>query len=110
VIALNSAAGFAGSGMWHSIPIETIAGVVALAIAGSIVGSRIAQRISAAALREGFGWFIVVMAAFIASMEAPRQLGLTLSAGARGGVVATAVSLAAVGALLTAQRIRRQRG
>ncbi len=107
VIALNSAAGFAGSGMWRSIPIETIAGVVALAIAGSLVGSRVSQRVSASALREGFGWFIVVMAAFIASMEAPRQLGLTLSATARGGMVATAVGLAAVAAVVTAQRLRQ---
>ncbi len=109
VISLNSIAGFVGSGMWGSIPYETIAGIVALAIAGSLVGSRISQRISPSVLREGFGWFIVVMASFIAAMEGPRMAGLHLTGGQRGAVVAGAVSLAAIAATVIARRVRSKR-
>ena len=109
VIALNSVAGFIGSGMWGSIPYQTIAGIVALAIAGSIVGSRISQQISPRLLREGFGWFIVVMAAFIAAMEGPRLAGLQLTTGQRGAIVAGVVSLAAMVATVIAHRVRSKR-
>ncbi|MBP9085624.1 MAG: sulfite exporter TauE/SafE family protein [Kofleriaceae bacterium] len=109
VIALNSVAGFVGSGMWDSIPYQTIAGIVALAIAGSVVGSRISQRISPSVLREGFGWFIVVMASFIAAMEGPRTVGLNLSGEMRGAVVAIAVGVAGIAATVIARRVRTKR-
>ncbi len=69
VIALKSAAGFAGYASHVSID-WTLAGVVtASAIAGSFVGAPLARRADPELLRKGFAAFVVVMALFILSQE-----------------------------------------
>jgi uncharacterized membrane protein YfcA len=61
VIAMKSAAGLAG--YLHSVTIDwrLTAAVTAVAVLGSIAGSRLAGRVDPVLLRRGFGCFVVVM-------------------------------------------------
>jgi len=77
VIVLNSAAGFIKyrdvlaahdlSLDWHVIVLFS-----AIGAAGSLLGIRLARRLSQRALRRGFGVFLVIMAAFVLYETAPR--------------------------------------
>lgn len=71
VIAMKSAAGLAG--YLSSVHIDwTFAAAVTLAaVVGSVFGGRLAGRVPPDTLRRGFGWFVLVMAAFIGSQELP---------------------------------------
>jgi hypothetical protein len=95
VIAMKSLAGFAGF-LGHT-PIDWALGMAisGAAIAGSVVGSLGMRRVPAAALRAGFGWFVVTMAFFILAQEVPALLG-------EPRPPLLAVLLAALGTLLTA--------
>ncbi|KQX51012.1 MULTISPECIES: sulfite exporter TauE/SafE family protein [unclassified Streptomyces] len=69
VIAMKSFAGLAGhlSGVtidWNIALIVTVA-----AVAGSLVGARLAGRIPQDALRKAFGWFVVVMGVFVLAQQ-----------------------------------------
>ncbi|WP_020524738.1 sulfite exporter TauE/SafE family protein [Catelliglobosispora koreensis] len=61
VISLKSGAALAG--YLHSVAIDwpLTLSVTALAVAGSLIGARLAGRINPSALRRGFGWFVIVM-------------------------------------------------
>ncbi|GAA1408856.1 sulfite exporter TauE/SafE family protein [Catellatospora coxensis] len=61
VIAMKSTAGLAG--YLHTVTIDwpLTAAVTAIAVLGSLAGSRLAGRIDPALLRRAFGWFVVVM-------------------------------------------------
>jgi uncharacterized membrane protein YfcA len=61
VIAMKSAAGL--TGYLHTVSIDWLltAAVTAVAVLGSIAGSRLAGRVDPALLRRAFGWFVVVM-------------------------------------------------
>ncbi|MEY4512605.1 MAG: hypothetical protein RLZZ450_4727 [Pseudomonadota bacterium] len=71
VIAMNTAAGFLG--VVGAVPVDfKLALVVSgAAVLGSIAGGAIAGHISPAALKSGFGWFVVAMAFFILAQELP---------------------------------------
>ncbi len=81
VIVLNSATGFikyrdvlAVHGLtldWHVILLFSVIGA-----AGSLLGMRLARRLSQRALRRGFGVFLVIMAAFVLLETAPKLGGL----------------------------------
>lgn len=81
IIVLNSVTGFlkyldvlaeAGSGVdWRLVGTFAAVGVV-----GSLVGSRLSQRVPQTALRRGFAVFLVVMGIFILYKEAPSAFGL----------------------------------
>jgi uncharacterized protein len=69
VIALKSFAGLAGHLGHVSIDWPMTLAVTFAAVGGSFLGGSLAGRISPAALRRGFGVFIVVMAAFVLAKE-----------------------------------------
>lgn len=99
VIALQSAAGFAGH--LHSVSIDwpLLLAVTAAAIAGGVIGGRLAGRIAPAALRRAFGWFVLAMAAVVVTGQAP--------AGARLPVLAASAGLGL--AAIPVLRARRSR-
>jgi len=65
VIALNSAAGFAGYLGKVEVDYRTMAGFTAIAIVGVFIGTRIARRVSPGGLRKGFAVLLVVVGAAI---------------------------------------------
>ena len=81
VVAMKSFAGFAGytlqfgNGSFVSLNPETEINwsvtliVTAAAIVGALIGSRMVGKIHPDKLRRGFGWFVLVMAAFILSQQ-----------------------------------------
>jgi hypothetical protein len=69
VIAMKSFAGLAGHLGHVEIDWPITLGVTAAAVAGSYLGAHLAGRIPPAALRRGFGVFIVAMAALVLAKE-----------------------------------------
>jgi uncharacterized protein len=69
VISLKSFAGLAGHLGHVDLDWPVTLGVTAAAIVGSQIGGRLAGRIPPAALRRGFGVFVIVMAIFILGKE-----------------------------------------
>jgi uncharacterized membrane protein YfcA len=70
VIALKSFAGFAGHAAHVTIDYKLAALVATSAVAGSFIGSRLADRIPAELLRKGFAIFVLVMAVFVLYQQA----------------------------------------
>jgi uncharacterized protein len=110
VIAMKSLAGLAGFA--GHIPIDWTLGLTlsGAAIAGSLLGSALVNRIRPAALRTGFGWFVVAMAFFILTQELMHFLSgqpslvLSLTVAATGTL--SLVLLRRHGARLCARRNR----
>ncbi|GAA3452409.1 sulfite exporter TauE/SafE family protein [Dactylosporangium matsuzakiense] len=73
VIAMKSFAGFAG--YLHTVTLHwgLAATVTVAAVAGSLIGAKLAGRIPADTLRKSFGWFVVVMGIFILAQQLPTQ-------------------------------------
>ncbi|WP_306330158.1 sulfite exporter TauE/SafE family protein [Streptomyces venezuelae] len=71
VIAMNSFAGLAGHLAGVGIDWRLALTVTAAAVAGGLVGGRLAGRVPQDALRSAFGWFVVAMGVFVLA----RQLG-----------------------------------
>ncbi|MFF8381928.1 sulfite exporter TauE/SafE family protein [Streptomyces sp. NPDC015661] len=69
VIAMNSFAGLAGHLAGVGIDWALALTVTAAAVAGSLVGGRLAGRIPQDALRTAFGWFVVVMGVFVLARQ-----------------------------------------
>lgn len=69
VISMKSFAGFAGHIDHVAIDWPITLGVTAAAVAGSLIGGRLVDRIPASALRRGFGVFVIAMAAIVLAME-----------------------------------------
>jgi uncharacterized membrane protein YfcA len=65
VIALNTAAGAVGYRGQATIDWRLVIVFTAIAIAGSLVGARLVERVSGSGLRRGFAVFLMVMAAFV---------------------------------------------
>lgn len=74
VIAMKSSAGLAGYLSSVSIDWGLAAAVTAAAVAGSLIGGPLAGRIPPDRLRQAFGWFVLIMAAFVGLQEAPEQV------------------------------------
>jgi hypothetical protein len=74
VIAMKSFAGFAG--YLHTVTINwgLAAAVTLAAVAGSLIGAKLAGRIPADTLRKSFGWFVVVMGLFVLAQQLPAHL------------------------------------
>ncbi|AUI53703.1 sulfite exporter TauE/SafE family protein [Arthrobacter crystallopoietes] len=79
VIALKSFAGLGGYLTTVSLDWGLVAAVTAAAIAGSVAGSRLAGRIPEAALRKGFGIFVLAMGVFVLVQELPEPANLILA-------------------------------
>lgn len=74
VITLKCFAGLAGY-VTH-VPIDLESGIIvsALAIAGTVLGSRLSKALSGTQLRHGFGVFVLVIAAILVVIEGSRLL------------------------------------
>ncbi|MFC4052061.1 sulfite exporter TauE/SafE family protein [Actinomadura syzygii] len=98
VIAMKSFAGLAG--YLHGVQLDwrlTLA-VTAAAVLGGVPGSRLAGRVDPARLRRAFGWFVLVMAAFVLAGQAPPEARHVLTA-IPGTGTALVVATLAVGAV-----------
>ncbi|MEO3781987.1 TSUP family transporter [Actinocorallia sp. B10E7] len=71
VIAMKSFAGLAGYLQSVHIDWSLTLAVTALAIVGSLLGSRLSGMVDPDRLRKGFGWFVVVMSVFVLTQELP---------------------------------------
>jgi len=65
VIALNSAAGFAGYIGQVAVPWNFLAGFTAVAVAGILLGSHLVRFVSADALRRAFAVFLLVLGGLV---------------------------------------------
>lgn len=89
VIALQSFAGLGGHVAHTSLDWQVLALVTGAAILGSVAGVRIARRLSAAAMRTAFGWFVLAMAIVFIGQQLPEGMGLPFVAVASLAVAAT---------------------
>jgi uncharacterized membrane protein YfcA len=71
VIVMNSLGGLAGYLSSVHLDWGLVIPVTAAAVVGSVVGGRLAGRIPEAALRKGFGWFVLVMGGVVLAQQAP---------------------------------------
>ena len=89
VITVNSAAGFTGHLFAVSVDWALVGAVTLAAVVGSVAGAWLAGRIPEAALRKGFGVFVLVMGVFVLVQELPGAAGVAV------GFTAAAVGVAA---------------
>jgi uncharacterized membrane protein YfcA len=87
VIALQSAAGFAGQlGSvhldWTLLVVVTVAAIV-----GSLAGARFSRKVAAESLRRGFAWLVLGMGVFVLGRQIPLALAVVI------GVVGLAAAL-----------------
>ena len=90
VIAMKSFAGLGGYLTSVSLDWALVSGVTAAAILGSFLGARLAGRIPEAALRKGFGIFVLLMGVFVLVQELPSPANAVV------GVAAAVLAAAAV--------------
>ena len=71
IIAAKSLIGFTGDVMENSSQMDwsLLSVVTALAIAGIFIGNRLSKKMDGAALKKGFGWFVLVMGIYIIVKE-----------------------------------------
>ncbi|HSE55239.1 MAG TPA: sulfite exporter TauE/SafE family protein [Nocardioidaceae bacterium] len=74
VIAMKSLGGLAGYLSSVHLDWGFVIAVTVAAVVGSVLGGRLAGRIPEAALRKGFGWFVLVMGGFVLVQQAPDDL------------------------------------
>lgn len=84
VIAMKSLGGLAGYLSTVHLDWGLVIAVTVAAVIGSVVGGRIAGRIPEAALRTGFGWFVLVMGGFVLAQQAPADLAVPIVASIAG--------------------------
>lgn len=96
VIAMKSFAGLGGYLTSVSLDWALVGAVTAAAIVGSVIGARLAGRIPEAALRKGFGIFVLVMGFFVLAQELPGVGGLIVAGAAGAAAVAVLVCWFAV--------------
>lgn len=90
VIAMKSFAGLAGYLTTVQLDWGVTLGVTAAAIAGTVIGSKLAGRIPEEALRKAFGWFVLAMGTFVLIQQAPADLRWFIAAGVAVLAAATA--------------------
>jgi uncharacterized membrane protein YfcA len=81
VIALKSFAAYAGHAAHISVDLQLAAIVTGGAVLGSLAGALVAHRIPARALRSGFAYFVLLMAAYVVWQEAgpmPAMIGASV--------------------------------
>ena len=79
VITMKSFAGFTGYLTTVSLDWTLLAMVTAMAVIGSFLGAFLTSRVPEAALRQGFGVFVLLMGVFVLAQELPTPLGLVLA-------------------------------
>ncbi|HEX5524340.1 MAG TPA: sulfite exporter TauE/SafE family protein [Pedococcus sp.] len=106
VIAMNSAAGLGGHLPSVDLDWGLAAMVTAAGVGGSLVGGRLAGRISPDRLRRAFGWAVLAMAAVVFVEELPDSLWVPLHLIGKVGVAAGA-GLVLLGLGMVGQRLGR---
>ncbi|MGX1598102.1 sulfite exporter TauE/SafE family protein [Dietzia maris] len=91
VIAMKSFAGLGGYLTSVSLDWPLVAAVTAAAIAGSFVGIRLTSVVPEKSLRKGFGFFVLIMGAFVLSRELPFPAAPII-----GGIVVFLAAAAAI--------------
>ncbi|WP_328774141.1 TSUP family transporter [Streptomyces sp. NBC_00286] len=91
VIAMKSAAGFAGYLSSVQIDWSLTLAVTGFAVVGSLAGARLAGRVPAHALSRLFAWFVLAMGTFVLIQQAPAHVAVPVlaaiaSLGAGAGV------------------------
>lgn len=76
VVAMQTLAGLTGYLTTISLDWGVVLGITAAAIGGTLVGSRLGGRLPDAALRKGFGWFVLAMGVLVLLEQAPADLRL----------------------------------
>ena len=71
VIAMNTATGLTGALVSVQIDWPIVLAFTGIAVAGSLLGTRLAGRIPERALRRGFGVFVLAMGALVLTQEIP---------------------------------------
>jgi uncharacterized membrane protein YfcA len=100
VIAMQSLAGFASHARHTALHMDLLLVIAAAAVAGSIVGIRLARHARPATLRRAFGWLVLAMGVFLLGKQLPPgapQLALL------------AAALVGVAALLARATVRARR-
>lgn len=69
IIALNSLIGFTGDLTHININWKFLLSITAIAIAGIFIGGALAKKIESSKLKKAFGWFVLVMGAYIIMKE-----------------------------------------
>lgn len=82
VIAMKSAAGFAGYASGVAVDWPLAIAVTIAAALGTIIGGRLANRLDASALRRGFGWFVLGVGQAVVVAEVPTAMRPWALAGA----------------------------
>ena len=67
IIAITSAAGFAGHLDADGLNLELVASFTAAAVVGGVIGERVARSLSIAKLRRGFAMFVIAVGIAVAS-------------------------------------------
>jgi uncharacterized membrane protein YfcA len=104
VITMQATAGLFGHLPHATIDWPIILAVTALAVAGSLAGARLTDRIPARLLRTTFGWFLTAMAVLILVEQAPAAVRHALVGTAFGRMVVVAATVAL--ALIAARHVR----
>lgn len=82
VITMKSFAGLGGYLTTVSLDWALVGAVTAAAVAGSLLGALATSRVPEAALRTGFGVFVLLMGVFVLTQELPAPFGLVLASAA----------------------------
>ncbi|WFP49895.1 sulfite exporter TauE/SafE family protein [Methylomonas sp. EFPC3] len=80
VIVMNAVAGFSGYINHAELDLALTAVVTVGAVAGSGVGAWLSNFLSAAVLRRGFGWFVVLVAIYVLSQALTGEVWSAVSA------------------------------
>ncbi len=102
VIAMQSAAGFAGHLTGTALPWGTTLAVTASAVAGSLVGARLTGRFPADRLRRAFAGLVLAVATLVLLEQLP-------GSAAPWTLVAGLIALAATAATVAARAVRARR-
>jgi uncharacterized membrane protein YfcA len=96
VITLQAGSGLLGHPHHARVDWPLTLAITALAIAGSLLGARLADRIPAQLLRTGFGWFLTAMATLVLVEQAPETVRHALTGTTAGRIALLAGSAALV--------------
>jgi len=105
VITLQSMAGLLGHLHGTQVPWGLTLAVTGAAVVGSLIGARLAGRVSQSALRRGFGVMVLVMGALVMAQQLPSVLA-DLQGSTRTALLMAAVTAVAV--VLTGVMVRRR--
>lgn len=75
IIAMNSAASFAGHYGGFSPDAGLIAVALATGLAGTALGSRLGERVPADLLRRAFAWFVIILAVLMLADQVAKLVG-----------------------------------